>query len=90
MADKWWYYLHSNGDVIGKNPAVVDSPYEYFDSTFVRKYWLIEDRRGLVVMLAELKEMGARPNRISEIETVNHITEADYERLRKEQGDEKT
>lgn len=31
MVDKWYYYLHENGDLIGKSPAAIDSigPYDY-------------------------------------------------------------
>lgn len=38
---KWYYYLHTDGNIIGKNPCVVDSDPMYFDSSFVKKYWCI-------------------------------------------------
>ncbi len=38
----WYYYLHVNGQLIGKNPIVVESDPEYFNSKFVVKYWKID------------------------------------------------
>lgn len=44
---KWYYYLHTNGEISGKNPVVVDSNPQYFDSPFVEKTWLIDtEHRG--------------------------------------------
>ena len=79
---RWYYYLHRNGDVIGKNPITVDSDPHYFDSDFVVKYWLITDRKSLVEMLIELKETNARPDRIATIEKVNKIGVVDYHAVR--------
>ena len=39
---EWYFYLHSNGSVIGKNPVVVDSDKEYFNSDFVKKTWKVD------------------------------------------------
>jgi len=39
---KWYYYLYVNGNLIGKNPVVVDSDSSYFDSPFVKRVWVIE------------------------------------------------
>jgi len=67
---KWYYYLHSNVDLIGKNPAVVDpDPAGYFEGPFVMRYWLIdtEDRRTCWVMILEALAKGARLDRIREL-----------------------
>jgi hypothetical protein len=69
----WYYYLHTNGDVIGKNPTVVDSDPEYLNSSFVKKYWLITNISELIAMLTELKKLGVKPDRISDIEKHNGI-----------------
>lgn len=80
---RWYYYLHTNGDLIGKNPAVVDSDASYFDSDFVRKVWLITSREKLIRMLVQAKELGARAERIKAIEEKSTVTEKDYECLRR-------
>ena len=84
--EKWYYYLHENGDLISKSPAAVDSlgPYEYFDSPFVRLWWCITDRFTLMEMLYTAKKAGARPERIAEIEKVNNVTDADYDHYHKD------
>ena len=66
---KWYYYLHSNGDLIGKNPIVVDSDPEYFNSSFVQKYWLIDttDRLNCWNFLLEATGLGANKERIKEL-----------------------
>lgn len=38
---KWLYYLHTNGDIIGKNP-IVNEDGGYFDSPFVKHVWEID------------------------------------------------
>lgn len=70
---RWHYYLHINGDVIGKNPVVVDSDTEYFNSPFVKKYWLITNIGELIAMLTELKKLGVKRDRISDIEKHNGL-----------------
>ena len=66
---KWYYYLHTNGDLIGKNPVVVDSDASYFDSDFVKRVWKIEteDRESCWTMLLEALALGARIGRIKEL-----------------------
>ena len=66
---KWYYYLHTNGDLIGKNPAVVDSDPFYFDSDFVKKTWKIdtEDRGSCWTMLLEALALGACIDRVKEL-----------------------
>ena len=87
---KWYYYLHINGDIIGRNPIVVDSDPDYFDSPFVRKIFVVEttDRRTLVEMLAECKMLKADARQIKELEEKNNITDKDYECLHRIQAGE--
>ena len=66
---KWYYYLHTNGELIGKNPVVVDSDASYFDSDFVKRVWKIEteDRESCWTLLLEALALGARIGRIKEL-----------------------
>ena len=74
---KWYYYLHENGNLLGKNPVVVDDEVlgdaSYFDSPFVKNVWLIhtEDRESLWRMLLEALAMGAKVGRVAEIAMQN-------------------
>lgn len=75
---KWLYYLHTNGDLIGKNPIVLDDP-DYFDSDFVRTWWTVEttDRGTLYPMIFTALAMGANKERIKELATKWAMTEHD-------------
>lgn len=55
----WYYYLHVNGQLIGKNPIVVESDPEYFNSKFVRKHWKIDMDvpEQIDNMMKEVKEL---------------------------------
>ena len=66
---EWYYYLHTNGDLIGKNPYVVDSDPSYFDSDFVKRTWKIdtEDRESCWTLLLEALALGTRISRIKEL-----------------------
>ena len=66
---KWYYYLHTNGDLIGKNPVVVDGDASYFDSDFVQKVWCIdtEERGDCWRLLLEALAKKARINRVKEL-----------------------
>ena len=66
---QWYYYLHTNGDLIGKNPIVVDGDASYFDSDFVQKVWLIDtEKRGdCWKLLLEALAKGARIDRVKEL-----------------------
>ena len=66
---KWYYYLHTNGDLIGKHPIVVDGDASYFDSDFVQKVWCIDtDERGdCWKLLLEALAKGADIGRIKEL-----------------------
>ena len=76
---KWYYYLHTNGDLIGKNPIVVDSDSQYFESDFVKRVWTIdtEDRETLWVMMLEALSYGARVDRIRELATKSKCDKVD-------------
>jgi len=64
-----YYYLHSNGDLIGKPPIVVDNDPQYFNSPFVKKWWLVEtDRRDTAYRLVlEALTLGVRVERVVEL-----------------------
>jgi len=66
---RWYYYLHTNGDIIGKNPAVVDSDASYFDGPFVKKVWCIntEERKDAWNLVIESLASGARLSRVTEL-----------------------
>ena len=50
----WYFYLHTNGDVIGKNPACVESDPEYFNSPFVKAVRIQEKSLTMLAMLMAL------------------------------------
>ncbi len=66
IAMEWLYYLHTNGELISKNPVVVRNDAEYFNSPFVKKIWRIdtEDRMTLYPLLFEALALGANMGRI--------------------------
>jgi len=76
---KWYYYLHTNGDLIGKNPVVVDSDASYFDSDFVKKVWKIDtdERDTLWTLILEALALGARVSRVKELAEKNKCDKAD-------------
>lgn len=73
---KWYYYLHENGNLLGKNPVVVDMDTSYFDSPFVKNVWQIDtdNRESLWRMILEALAMGAKVGRIAEIADKNGCT----------------
>ena len=76
---KWYYYLHTNGDLIGENPVVVDSDSSYFDSDFVKKVWKIDtdERDTLWTLVLEALALGARVDRVREIAEKNKCDKGD-------------
>jgi hypothetical protein len=72
----WYYYLHENGDLIGRNPVAVDRDSEYFNSPFVQKVWKIdlEDRADAWMLVLEAAALGASPERVKELSTKWHLT----------------
>ena len=76
---KHYYYLHTNGDLIHKSAIVVDSDPNYFDSSFVKKFWSIEteDRQTLYIFLIDAAAMGANPERVDQLKKLWGITDED-------------
>ena len=76
---KWYYYLHTNGDLIGKPPIVVDSDPEYFNSPFVDKVWCIDldDRLSVWDFIIEACNLGANKDRIKELSEKWKLTSDD-------------
>lgn len=76
---RWYYYLHTNGDLIGKNPIVIDGDASYFDGPFVQKVWEIdtEERDTLWTLILEALAKGARVERVREIAEKNKCDKAD-------------
>ena len=65
----WYYYLHTNGDLIGKPSIVVDSDPSYFDSPFVKKVWKIDftGRKDAWTMILEALALKCRIDRATEL-----------------------
>lgn len=76
---KWIYYLHQNGDLIGKNPIVAAGDASYFDSPFVKKVWWIDTdhRDTLWTLMLEALGLGARVYRVREIAEKQKCDKAD-------------
>lgn len=64
---EWYYYLHTNGSLIGKNPWVVDSDPQYFDSPFVSRVWHITNQADFDNMIIEARNLGANENSINNL-----------------------
>jgi len=75
---KWYYYLHTNGDLIGKNPIAYDNS-DFEDSPFVKCFWYIdtEDRIDAWKLVIEALARGARIERIKELADEWNLTEKD-------------
>lgn len=67
--NNFYYYLHTNGELIHKPESCVDSDPEYFDSPFVRKVWKCCDtnRETCWTLLIESLALGAKTSRIKEL-----------------------
>lgn len=76
---KHYYYLHTNGDLIHKPAAVVDSDPAYFSGPFVRRVWAAdtEDRKSAWLILVEASALGASPQRIRELADKWHCNRDD-------------
>ena len=91
MDSRWYYYLHTNGELIAKVAHVVEpNVAEYFEGGFVVKYWLVEDRFSLMRMLVQAKKLGARESSITSIEKNQNVVHADYIRFMSEFTADKT
>ena len=64
---QWAYYLHTNGDIIGKNPIT----YYDIEGDFVVKKWLIDttDRTDAWKLVSEALVLGASIDRVKELST---------------------
>jgi len=64
-----YYYLHENGELIEKPTGVVDSmgPFDYFDSPFVVRRWLVNPDVNGKNFLKEAAKSGANPLNIKTI-----------------------
>ena len=76
---RWYYYLHTNGNLIGTNPTVVGRDTSYFDSSFVQKVWKTdtEKRDTLWTMMLEALAMGARIGKVKELAERYNCDKAD-------------
>lgn len=81
MKSGWYYYLHTNGDLIGKSPVAVDSigAGEYFDSDFVKKWWYIDttERGDAWRLVLEAVALGADMGRIRPLAVKWNLTKDD-------------
>jgi len=77
---KWYYYLHTNGDLIGKNPVAYNNA-DFDDSPFVKCFWYIDttDRSDAWKLVIEALARGARIDRVKELVEKWSLTEADLE-----------
>lgn len=71
---QWYFYLHTNGNVIGKNPVVIDADNEYFNSPFVRKVWAIKNIEDFKQCIIEARKMGANPEKLELLQKEQNIT----------------
>ena len=75
----YYYYLHTNGDIIGKPHIVVDSDPSYFDSPFVKHHWRVDitNRADAWTVAIEALALGARLERILELAKKWKLTRED-------------
>ena len=74
----WYYYLHTNGDIIGKRPDN-GREQDFRESPFVIKYWLIDttDRKDAWILAIESLALGARNERVRELAKKWQLSEDD-------------
>ena len=77
--NNWYYYLHTNGDLISKNPVVVESDPSYFDSPFVKNVWNINlhNRADAWKLCIESLALGAKVDRVKELTDKWELTKKD-------------
>lgn len=75
---KWYYYLHTNGDLIAKNPSSHNQA-DFNESTFVKRWWLIETefRLDAWTLVIEALALGARIDRIKDLAQKWNLTKED-------------
>lgn len=77
LQSEWYYYLHTNGKVIGRIAHTVDAgggPREYFESDFVERWFLVESADDYLKMLCEK----AMESEIERLEREADVTQSDY------------
>jgi len=69
MGESGYYYLHSNGDLIYKNPVVVESDPLYFESDFIIRHWKMDfsNRQDAWIMILESLALGADLRRVKDL-----------------------
>ena len=80
IRSEWYYYLHSNRSLIGRNPYVVEQDQDYFDSPFVEHWWQVDRMGGktaLLSFLCEAIELGAKVDDVIQLMKQFGITEDD-------------
>jgi hypothetical protein len=72
MSDPWFYYLHTNGELIAKR-------FRPDPSDFVRKVWVLnlDERESAYVLLVEAAALGANMSRVLELAKHWHCDGAD-------------
>ena len=76
MNNHHYYYLHENGEIIGKSPIVVENDPEYFNSDFVKKVWKINltNREDAWKLCPDATYLNANINRIKDLADKWHLT----------------
>jgi len=77
---KYWYYLHTNGDLIPKHFAYDPSGSDFMDSDFVQKFWLVDTNKRFEAwaLLAESLACGANLPRVQELAEKWGCNESDF------------
>ena len=75
---KWYYYLHTNGDLIGKNPMAYNE-LDFTGNPFVKRHWYIEteDRGDAWTLAIEAFALGARISKIKALTEKWSLTKKD-------------
>ena len=79
---KWYYYLHENGDLIGKNPVAYNES-DFAGNDFVTKHWYIEteDRGDAWTLVIEAFALGARIDKIKDLAVKWSLTKEDLKKF---------
>ena len=74
-AKRYWYYLHTNGELIGKIDLGQGPP----EGDFVRKSWplVVAERESAWIICVEALAMGARRDRVMELATLWKLDDED-------------
>ena len=74
----WYYYLHTDGDIIGRKPDA-GREQDFRESSFVKFFWSIDttNRKDAWILVVEALAMGAQINRIRELADKWGLTKED-------------